>query len=147
MTQLVFWDQYGRELPGLISVSLHISVGIHAEEVLTHFLQILPTSVHNSGWLCCQLYTGRSMALSGWHVLGSEKICLSAEIGSTEPHRSGIWSSRYLWLPLKRSIITTLYSVIFSNKSALRFHFRLKHYMDNTCTSSLLLYSVTRQKT
>lgn len=40
-----FWDQYGRELPGLISVSLHISVGIHAEEELTHFLQISPTTV------------------------------------------------------------------------------------------------------
>lgn len=32
-----FWDQYSRELPGLISVPLHVSAGIHTEEELTHF--------------------------------------------------------------------------------------------------------------
>lgn len=37
-----FWDQYGRELPGLISVALHISVGIHTEGELTHFCGFHP---------------------------------------------------------------------------------------------------------
>ena len=63
-----FWDQYGRELPGLISVPLHISAGIHSEGELTHFLQISPTSVHNSGCLRFQFHAGWRMALSGWHV-------------------------------------------------------------------------------
>lgn len=54
-----FWDQYSRELPPPISVKLHISAGIQGEEELTHFLQISPTGVHNSG---CLLLVTHKMA-------------------------------------------------------------------------------------
>lgn len=41
-----FWNECGRELPRLISVPLHISVGIHAEGELTHFADFTQPWAH-----------------------------------------------------------------------------------------------------
>lgn len=66
MTQLVFWDQYSRELPGLISVPLHISVGIHAEGELTHFFFFC--KFHPPVDVCTFGFTQDE----GWHCLADK---------------------------------------------------------------------------
>lgn len=79
-----FWDQYGRELPGLISVPLHISVGIHAEEELTHFLQIL-THQYAQQWMSVLSGTYRMKSGMVWLAcFDSDEIWLSAVTTSTE---------------------------------------------------------------
>lgn len=80
-----FWDQYSREMPGLISVPLHISLGIHTEGDLTHFCRDHPP-VCTTVDVCTFSYMKDGIV---WLTcLGSAKICLSAKMRSTEPHRS-----------------------------------------------------------
>lgn len=75
-----FWDSYGRELPCLISVVLHISVGIHAEEELTHFVRFNPPVCTVD--VCTHLHTGQKSTV--WRkCLGWFKICLCKD-----PHQS-----------------------------------------------------------
>lgn len=79
-----FWDEYSRELPGLISVSLHISVGIHAKGELTHFCRFHPPECITVK-VCT--FTFRMKDSIVWLTyLGSARVCLAAVIGSTKHH-------------------------------------------------------------